>query len=68
VLLSSLLKLIWSLTASAGNYHDGTILDQGCTGLCEYNHRVRDGYMTVYAGYDYQFANRFVRQPTRARH
>jgi outer membrane immunogenic protein len=45
---------------AAGNYHDGTILDQGCTGLCEHNHRVRDGYMTVNAGYDYQLTSRVV--------
>ena len=45
---------------AAGNYHDGTILDEGCVGLCERNHRVRDGYMTVNAGYDYQFTNNVV--------
>jgi outer membrane immunogenic protein len=45
---------------AAANYHDGTILDEGCVGLCEHNHRVQDGYMTVNAGYDYQLPNRVV--------
>jgi outer membrane immunogenic protein len=45
---------------AAGNYHDGTVLDEGCVGLCEHNHKVRDGYLSVNAGYDYQFANRVV--------
>jgi outer membrane immunogenic protein len=44
----------------AGNYHDGTILDQGCVGLCVPNHRVRDNYATVNAGYDYKFSNNVV--------
>jgi outer membrane immunogenic protein len=45
---------------AAGNYHDGTILDQGCVGLCEPNHRVRDGYLSVNAGFDYRLPNRIV--------
>lgn len=45
---------------AAANYHDGTILDEGCVGLCEHNHRVSDGYMTVNAGYDHQLPNRIV--------
>lgn len=45
---------------AAANYHDGTILDEGCVGLCEHNHRVQDWYGSVNIGYDYQFANRVV--------
>jgi outer membrane immunogenic protein len=44
----------------AGNWHDGTILDEGCVGLCEHNHRINKPYLSVNAGYDYQFANRVV--------
>lgn len=45
---------------AAANYHSGTVLDEGCVGLCEHNHRVQDWYGTVNIGYDYQFANRVV--------
>jgi outer membrane immunogenic protein len=45
---------------AAVNYHDGTILDQGCVGLCVPNHRVRDTYATINAGYDYKFSNNVV--------
>ena len=45
---------------AAVNYHDGTILDQGCVGLCVPNHRVRDTYATINAGYDYKFTNNVV--------
>lgn len=45
---------------AAANYRDGTVLDQGCIGLCVPNAHIRDGYMTVNAGYDYKFSNNVV--------
>lgn len=45
---------------AAGQWHSGTILDEGCVGLCEHNHRVRQAYLSVNAGFDYQFANNVV--------
>jgi outer membrane immunogenic protein len=45
---------------AAVNYHDGTIEDQGCVGLCVPNHKVRDTYATINAGYDYKFSNNVV--------
>lgn len=45
---------------AAANYRDGTVLDQGCVGLCVPNAHIRDGYATLNAGYDYKFSNNVV--------
>jgi outer membrane immunogenic protein len=45
---------------AAGQWHDGTILDENCEGLCEHHHHVGQAYLSIDGGFDYQLSNNVV--------
>lgn len=43
-----------------GGYHDGSINESGCVGLCAVNPKLQGGLFGIQGGFDYQFSNNVV--------